>query len=252
MKRKIALVTGAGRGIGYAIARQLIASGYDVSINYRSQFDKAAFLREAGLSPDSGRIATCKADITDFEQIQELFKFTEKTLGTPQMLVNNAGITEFTPLLETTPDQWDRMVFTDWKGAYFCTQFAAKGMIRKHLPGTIINISSNHADGCWPDASIYGPVKCALTKFGRHAAMELAPYNIRVITIAPGYTDTGWGNLDTAQQILSKLPMKRFASPEEIAAVIPFLDSESAAYMTGCCITIDGGALLAVVPENNS
>ncbi len=250
VNEKTALVTGADRGIGYAVAKKLFCSGYRVCASYLHTFDTAQFLEETNGVDEQDRIRACHADVTDIEQINHLFTVLEQTFGALQLLVNNAGVTLFAPFLETTPEQWESIVFTDWKGAYFCTQQAAKNMLRHGRKGTIINISSNQAVGCWPNASVYGPAKCALTKFGMHAAMELAPYGIRVITLAPGYTDTGWGNSEAARQIRSKIPLGRFAAPEEIASLIPFLDSQSAAYLTGCCITADGGALLPVVPEN--
>lgn len=250
MNEKTALVTGADRGIGYAVAKKLFCSGYQVCASYLHNFDTTQFFEETNGINDQHRFLACQADVTNLKQIDHLFTILEQTFGSLQLLVNNAGVTMFVPFLETTPEQWDIIVSTDWKGAYFCTQQAAKNMLRYGRKGTIVNISSNQASGCWPNASVYGPAKCALTKFGMHAAMELAPYGIRVITLAPGYTDTGWGKSDAAQQIRPKIPLGRFATPEEIASLIPFLDSQSATYLTGCCITADGGALLPVVPEN--
>ena len=250
MNEKTALVTGADCGIGYAAAKKLFCCGYRVCVSYLYAFDTAQFLKETNGVNKRDRLLACQADVTNLEQINHLFSTFEQTFGALHLLVNNAGVTLFAPFLETTPEQWDSIVSTDWKGAYFCTQQAAKNMLRHGQKGTIVNISSNQAAGCWPNASVYGPAKCALTKFGMHAAMELAPYGIRVITLAPGYTDTGWGKSESAQQIRPKIPLGRFATPEEIASLIPFLDSRRAAYLTGCCITADGGALLPVVPEN--
>lgn len=251
MSRKTAIVTGTDRGIGYAIAKRLFQDGYRVCANYHQFFDVDRFLHESGTDDEGNRLSVYQADVTDIKQIDKLFQYAERKFGGVHLLVNNAGITEFTPFLETTAEQWDAIVSTDWKGAYFCTQYAAKNMVQYGEKGTIINISSNQATGCWPGASVYGPAKCALEKFGKHAAMELATYGIRVITLAPGYTDTGWGNTEAAGQIRPRIPLGRFATPDEIADFIPFLDGPRAAYMTGCCVTIDGGALLPVVPEND-
>ena len=165
-------------------------------------------------------------------------------------MINNAGISKFYPFLEVTEEEWKEITFTDWKGAYFGTQFAARNMIANHKEGVIINISSNHVDGCWPDANIYGPTKAALTKFGKSAAMELAPYHIRVITVAPGYTDVDWPKDHPVQLAKQHIPLKRFAEPSEIAEIIVFLASDKCRYMTGNCVTIDGGALLPILPEN--
>lgn len=251
MSKKTALVTGADRGIGYAVAKELFRSGYQVCASFLHAFDVERFLVETEGANRRNELISYQADVSNLHEIDRLFSVVEQSFGGLQLLVNNAGVTLFSPFLETTPEQWDTVVSTDWKGAYFCTQMAAKNMLGHKQGGTIINISSNHAMGCWPNASIYGPTKCALTKFGKHAAMELAPYGIRVLTLAPGYTDTGWGCSAAARSIRPRIPLERFATPDEIAALIPILDSDQAAYMTGCCITVDGGALLPVVPEND-
>ena len=111
-------------------------------------------------------------------------------------------------------------------------------------------MSSNHVDGCWPGATIYGPAKAALTKFGKNASMELAEYGIRIITVAPGYTDVGWDPETGIYDVMERIPLGRFAKPEEIAAIIAFLASPACSYMTGNCVTIDGGAVLPVLTEN--
>ena len=249
--QKNALVTGADRGIGYSITEILGKNHYNVCINYLNDSEHAKKLFQI-LEEHGSRSKVYQADITDVQQIQRLFDFFEKEFGELHLLVNNAGITKFSPFLETTEDMWNEIVFTDFKGAYFAAQIAAKNMIQYKTNGVIINISSNHTDGCWPNASVYGPVKAALSKFGKHAALELAQYNIRVVTIAPGYTDTGWEPTATLDRIRRKLPLKRFAAPEEIGNLVLFLASDRASYMTGCTVTIDGGAILAVVPENES
>ena len=94
----------------------------------------------------------------------------------------------FAPFLDTTPQLWEEVVNTDWRGSFFCAQAAARNMIANKISGAIINISSNHASGCWPRASVYGPAKAAVEKMTKNVALELAPYGIRVIGIAPGYT----------------------------------------------------------------
>lgn len=250
MYRKTALVTGAGRGIGRAIAIELAKNGYDVGVNYFHSRERAMevcrIIGECG-----GKAVPICADVSDFQQLNQMFDSFFEEFPSIDLLVNNAGISKFYPFLEVTEEQWEEITRTDWKGAFFCTQRAAQNMISQNKSGVIINISSNHADGCWPNANIYAPTKAALTKFGRNAAMELAPYGIRVITAAPGYTDVGWDKSDPIHRAAPKIPLKRFAQPEEIARIIAFLASDACAYMTGNCVTIDGGSLLPILPEND-
>jgi len=246
---KNAMVTGAGRGIGRAIALELGRAGYAVGVNYLSSEKGALEVCEI-INNSGGKAIPLKADVGDCLQLQKIFdEFTDK-IGPIDLMVNNAGRSKFYPFLEVTEEQWLELTFSDWKGAFFGTQYAARNMVANKKKGVIINISSNHADGCWPDASVYGPTKAALTKFGKNAAMELAPYGIRVITVAPGYTDVGWPKEHPVHNAKDKIPMKRFAEPSEIAKIIAFLASDECAYMTGNCVTVDGGALLPILPEN--
>lgn len=250
MKRKTALVTGAGRGIGRAIAIELSKIGYDVGVNYCHSRENALEVCHI-IETNGGRAIPLYADISDFQQLNSMFDIFLQEFGSIDLCVNNAGISKFYSFLDVTEKQWEEITNTDWKGAFFSTQRAARHMIQIKKKGLIINISSNHADGCWPKASIYGPTKAALTKFGKNAAMELAPYGIRIITVAPGYTDVGWAENDPVHLASPKIPLKRFAEPEEMAKIIAFLTTDACAYMTGNCITIDGGALLPILPEND-
>ena len=248
MQRKTALVTGASHGIGQAIAIALAKNGYDVGVNYCNNAagaeETCRLAREAG-----AKAVALRADVSDYASLCGLFKEFYAAFGTIDLMVNNAGVSEFHPLLEVTEAQWERITRTDWKAAFFGTQMAARNMAANKKPGVIINIASNHVDGCFPDANIYAPSKAAVDTFCRNAAMELAPYNIRVLALAPGYTDV-WGADNPIQQVRERIPLRRFATPEEVADILVFLASDKCAYMTGTRITVDGGALLPVVPEN--
>ncbi len=250
MVEKNALVTGAGHGIGKAIAIDLAKKGYNVGVNYcrskQQAIDTCIEIEKLGR-----KAVLIQADVGDNTQIDIMFKTFFSTFKHIDLMVNNAGISKFYPFLEVTEDQWKEIMFADWKGAFFCTQHAAKNMIEHNIKGVVINISSNHVDGCWPNATIYGSAKAALTKFGKNVAMELAPFGIRVVTVAPGYTDVGWEEGHPAYDSLPKLPFKRFCQPCEIANIVSFLASDACSYMTGNCITVDGGALLPIVPENS-
>ena len=250
MEQKNALVTGAGRGIGRAIALELGAQGYAVGVNYLHSKAGAQAVCDA-ICASGGRAVLLQADVGNCAQLEGMFEQFFREIGPIDLMINNAGLSKFYPFLEVTEEQWLELTFSDWKGAFFGTQYAARNMVSNQKHGVIVNISSNHTDGCWPQANIYGPTKAALTKFGKSAAMELAPYGIRVVTVAPGYTDVNWPKDHPVQFAKQRIPLKRFAEPEEIAKVVAFVASDACSYMTGNCVTIDGGALLPILPEND-
>ncbi|MBI9101587.1 MAG: SDR family oxidoreductase [Spirochaetales bacterium] len=248
--RKKALVTGGGRGIGRAVILELARRGWDVGINYNSSRKAALEVKQA--AGELGVEAEVfRANVGIKGEIDSLFDQFMERFGQIDLLINNAGISAFKPFLGVTEDMWDEITNIDWKGTFFCAQRAAQLMIEKEAGGVILNMSSNQKDGCWPTASIYGPTKAAVAKFTRHIAMELAPHNIRAVSIAPGYTDVGWPAGDPIHQAAEMIPLKRFARPEEIARVIGHLISDDFAYMTGSCLDIDGGSLLPVITEND-
>ena len=183
---RAALVTGAGRGIGRAIATALADDGWDVGVNYCQSEGPAREVCD--LISAAGRTSLpLKADVGNVDQIAAMFAEFLDCFGKIDLLVNNAGITKFQSILETTPELWDEITNTDWKGAYFCTQQAAREMIKNGTNGVIVNITSVHQVLNFPIASVYGSTKAALNKFTQHAALELAPHGIRVNAIAPGY-----------------------------------------------------------------
>ena len=251
MKGKSALVTGAGRGIGRAIAMALADDGWDVGVNYFQSEEPA---REVcGIIESKGRTALAiRGDVGKIGDIAGVFeKFLER-FGKIDLLVNNAGITKFKPILETSPELWDEITNTDWKGSYFCAQFAAKDMIRNGTKGVIINITSVHQTLNFPMAGVYGPTKAALFKFTQHAALEFAPYGIRVNSIAPGYikvTDPATVT-EREKMMVSRIPAQRIGQTPEIAEAVCFLASDKAAYITGANLTVDGGALLPALMDN--
>jgi len=247
---KCALVTGASKGIGRAVALALAEKGYDIGVNYHSHEEDAYAVAEE-IRRIGRKAVVLKADVSKVDKIDAMFDRFLAEFQTIDLLVNNAGVSVFSPFLKVTEDMWDSVTSIDWKGTYFCAQRAARAMVAEAVHGVIINVSSNQKDGCWPTASVYGPTKAAIAKFTRNVAMELAPYGIRVIAIAPGYTDVGWPLEDPIHEAKTKIPLKRFATPEEIAQVLCALVSPVFSYMTGSCLDIDGGALLPVITDSN-
>ena len=248
MNRKTALITGSSHGIGKAVAIALARNGYDVAINYCNDKNGAEDTCEQARALGA-KAAVYQADVSNVAAMEAMFAWFEKEFGGMDLMVNNAGVSEFHPILEVTEAQFDRINGIDWKGTFFGTQFAAKNMVAHKIPGVVINMCSNHVDACFPDASIYAPCKGAVATFTRNAAMELAEHGIRVVAFAPGYTKV-WSDDNPINQAMDRIIMKRFASPEEVAEILVFLASEKCSYMTGTRITVDGGALLPSVTEN--
>lgn len=250
MKSKTALITGAAKGIGRQIALELAKENYNIIVNYRSDEAAAGTLCEQAMEYGVEALPVY-ADMAVVDDIRNMYRLALETFDQIDVVVNNAGISSEVYFLEATEEMFDRMTAIDWKGLYFSSQIAAIHMVEKGVKGVIINVSSNQVDGCWPRATIYAPTKAAVSKFTKNAAMELALKGIRMVAIAPGYTDVGWEPGDIRLEAAQRLPMGRFASVREIARGVVYLASEDAAYMTGSTLTIDGGATLPVVAAND-
>ena len=253
MSQKKALVTGGGKGIGRGIALALAKAGYDVAVHYGSSRDGAEEMAQQ--IRQLGREAiTLQADLKDVAAIRSLFAEYRRQFDRIDVLVNNAGITRLVPFLEVEEDVWEEVMQTDLRGSFFCAQEAARLMVATESKGVIIQISSNHSEGCWPNATVYGPAKAAVSKLVRNMALDLAPHGIRVVGIAPGYTRLEWipeSANERIAQTARKIPLQRFAQPAEIGDAAVFLASESGGYITGTTLFMDGGALLPVVPDNH-
>ena len=222
MERKRALVTGAGRNIGRAIALHLAEVGYDLGVHYRSSEEGARDVCSRAEAMGAKAIPL-SGDVRDIDAIDAMFRQFLEAFGGIDLLVNNAGITRYRPFLEVTEELWHEVVETDWKGSFFCAQHAARAMVDQGGGGVIINISSNQQDGCWPNANVYGPTKAALLKFTRNVALDLAPHAIRVNAVNPTVTLTPMGEMawrDPAKSgpMLASIPLGRFAKPAAIGA----------------------------------
>jgi len=248
--RKTAIVTGAAKGIGSTIAYEMGVAGYDVIVNYHNDKTEADKLCKR-ISELGVRAIPIYADISKVNDIHMLVDRSIQAFEHIDVLINNAGISSEVYFIDATEAMFDSMISVDWKGLFFCSQFVAKHMIEKKINGVIINISSNQVNGCWPRATIYGPAKAAVEKFTKNAAMELSLSGIRMVAVAPGYTDVGWEPDDIRMKAAEKLPLKRFASTKEIAKGVVYLASEDANYIVGSTLTIDGGATLPVVAAND-
>lgn len=253
MTGKTALVTGAGGKIGSGIALCLAEAGYDIGVHDLRQYEAAEEVA-AHIEKLGRRAVLLKADLREVAQIRELVAAHVHGLGRLDVLVNNAGITRMVPFLETDEQTYDDVLAIDLKGPYFCAQSAARQMIAQGGGGVIVNVSSNNAVGCWPQASAYGAAKAGLDKLTRNMALELARFGIRVVSVAPGYTRGGLHPAEPSPfqiETSKRIPLGRFCTAREVGKAVVYVASDDAAYMTGTVLTLDGGALLPALPEND-
>ena len=238
---KIALVTGASRGIGRAIALQLARDGARVALNYRSGEAEAHSLASE-IEKLGGQCLIMRADVSDAKQARELVDKVLQECGRLDILVNNAGVTRDKSLRKLTDEDWSDVLNTNLNSVYYCTTAAIKAMTDQRF-GRIINISSFVGQAGNFGQANYAASKGAIIAFTKTAAIELAKYNVTVNAIAPGFTLTDMlakVPASVQEQIKARIPMGRFGLPEEIAQAVVFLAAEGD-YITGQQININGG-----------
>lgn len=249
LKGKVAIVTGGNSGIGRAIALELAREGARIVIDYVSHPEATDALEHqiAGLGQ---RAIGVKADVSQLPELRELVAAAVKEFGRVDIMINNAGIETRSSILDTTEDQYDKVLSVNLKSAFFGTQLAAQQMIAQGGGGRIINISSVHEDWPMPGNTPYCLSKGGMRMLTRTAGVELAPHNILVVGVAPGAVATpiNQSTLDNPE-LLAKLnnaiPLGRMADPGEIARLVAFLVGDGASYITATTVTVDGGIMQA-------
>jgi 3-oxoacyl-[acyl-carrier protein] reductase len=224
------LVTGGSRGIGLAAARALAAQGDRVAVTYRSS------------EPPDGLFGV-RCDVTNADDVEAAFATVEEEQGPVEVLVANAGITRDTLLLRMTDDDWDVVINTNLTGAFRVAKRAARGMLRAH-GGRMIFVSSVVGLSGSAGQANYAATKSGMVGFARSIAREFGSRGITANVVAPGFVDTELTAVLTdgrRAELLDQIPLKRYASPDEIAGVIRFMASDEAAYITGAVIPVDGG-----------
>ena len=245
MEGRVALVTGGGRGIGRAIAARLAKGSAKVAISYRA--NDAAAEETANLVREAG--AECelfKGDVATPEDVEVLVNGIGEAFGPVEILVNNAGTTRDNILLRMKDAEFDEVLATNLKGTYLCTQAVLRGMVRARW-GRIVNVSSIVGLVGNAGQANYAASKAGIIGFTKSVAREVAGRGITANAVAPGYVETELtGSLpeNIKQQILGQVPVGRFGEVEEVAEVIAFLASDSAAYITGQTIAVDGGMVM--------
>jgi 3-oxoacyl-[acyl-carrier protein] reductase len=239
---KLALVTGASRGIGAAIARSLGAAGARVLVNYHTQHAAAEAVVAAILAA-GGAAEALRFDVADRAAVDDAVRSVSARLGNVDVLINNAGVSADGLILRTSEEEWDRVLDVNLKGVFNCTRAVTRGMMRAR-GGRIINISS--VVGVMGNAgqSTYAAAKAGVIGFTKAAARELAPRDITVNAIAPGLIATEMlDNMPAASRdiVLALVPLRRVGTPEDVAATAVFLAGPGGAYITGQVIHVNGG-----------
>jgi 3-oxoacyl-[acyl-carrier protein] reductase len=235
--RKVALVTGGGKGIGATIVRRLSRDKYAVMVNYRSSAEAATALVDE-LRSDGIEVASVQGDVGDPEQARAIVTATLKAFGRLDLIVNNAGVATFAPLAELTPAALEREFAVNVGGIVWTLQAALP-----HFSdgGSIINVSSVVAEGGPPGAALYAASKAAVSTLTRTLATELGPRGVRVNAVAPGPVRTDMYASDMEAFFLGRTPLGRIAEPEDIAGVVSALAGEDMAWITGEIVTASGG-----------
>ena len=246
---KVALITGAGSGMGRGIAKRFAEAGAHVMAHYHSSADGAQAV-VARIMDAGGQARSHPADLTRPEEVAGLIAATVDAFGRLDLLVNNAGVYPLHSLLEMTPEQWEAVLAANLRSVFLCTQAAARQMIAQGEGGAVVVITSIEAENPAPSHSHYNASKGGALMFTRAAASELGPHGIRVNAVAPGLMWTegieqGWP--DGVARFRRAAPLGRLGMPEDVADACLFLCSPAARWITGASLTVDGGVMTHTV-----
>ena len=244
LEGQVAIVTGASRGIGRAIALTLAAEGAKVVVNYASSSAAAGEVIEKIVAAGGEAIAL-QADVSQAAEVESLIQQTIEKFGRVDILVNNAGITRDTLLLRMKPEEWQAVIDLNLTGVFLCARAVSKLML-KQRSGRIINIASVAGQMGNPGQANYSAAKAGVIGFTKTIAKELASRGITANAVAPGFIETDMTSDLKADEILKFIPLGRYGKPEEVAGMVRFLAADpAAAYITGQVFNVDGGMVMA-------
>lgn len=242
---KVALVTGAGRGIGKAIALKLSSLGAAIVINYRSSEKEAKELIDE-ITDFGGKAEAVQGDVSKIKDAEKVVKFAAEKFGKLDILVNNAGITKDTLLLRMKEEDFDKVIEVNLKGVFNCTKHASSIML-KQKSGKIINISSVIGLAGNAGQANYAAAKAGIIGFTKSVAKELGARGITVNAVAPGFIATDMTEVlshKIKEKLIENIPLRKLGSPEDVANLVAFLASDNANYITGQVINVDGGMVM--------
>jgi NAD(P)-dependent dehydrogenase (short-subunit alcohol dehydrogenase family) len=238
---KVALVTGAARGIGLAVAKRFLADGWRVAL---LDIEGELLDRAVAALADPDRTQALHCDVSDAAAVESAMQAVSRRFGRLDALVNNAGVAVFAPLLETSEQDWNRVLSVNLTGPFLCTKAAAP-LMREHGGGAIVNITSISAVRASTLRSAYGTSKAGLAHLTKQLAVELASLGIRVNAVAPGPVETAMAKAVHTPEIRADyhdaIPLNRYGLEEELAEAVFFLCSERSSYITGQILAVDGG-----------
>ena len=245
LRNKVALITGASRGIGRGIAEVFADEGADVAVNYVGNAAAAEAVAES-IRSNGRRAITVQGDVSKRDDVEAMVEATWKELGPIDILVNNAGIETIVPFLELTDEQWTRLTDVNLRGNWLCSQVVCRRLVAEGRPGSIVNIGSIQAAKVLPGRTHYAPTKLGLEALTRNMSAEMTPLGIRVNCVHPGLIETDMTDWvmkspDILPIVLSQISLGRAGQPREVGHVVAFFASDEAGYLTGQSVHVDGG-----------